>query len=519
MNKEKLLQTWLEEERIAHIKGWDFSHIDDRYEEEGDLPWDYRKVIRKYLTPEARVLDIDTGGGEFLLSLGHPCDRLAATEAYPPNVQLCKETLIPLGIDFREADGSGHLPFEDESFDMVINRHGDFHAGEIQRILKPGGIFVTQQVGAENDRELVELLLKKVPLLPFPEQYLDVAAERFTNAGFEILDGQEAFRAIKFWDVGALVWFARIIEWEFPGFSVEGCLENLYRAQEILEQKGVIEGRIHRFLVVARKAEKAKLTLPQEIAVRIADEDYSLDEIGQSGSTVMMFSDKVLKIRPENEETKSERSMLKWMDGKLPVPKVLCDICDGDKDYLLMSRIPGKMTCDKEYMENPEALVKVLAKALKQLWEVDITDCPMVWNLDKKLVQAKEAVEKGEVDIENTEPETFGENGFKNPHELWEWLNANRPLEELVLSHGDFCLPNVFAQGEELSGYIDLGRMGVADKWMDIALCYRSLKHNFFGKYATKVYEDFDPDMLFEVLEIEPDWEKLRYYILLDELF
>lgn len=102
---------------------------------------------------------------------------------------------------------------------------------------------------------------------------------------------------------------------------------------------------------------------------------------------------------------------------------------------------------------------------------------------------------------------------------MWEWLNANRPLEELVLSHGDFCLPNVFAQGEELSGYIDLGRMGVADKWMDIALCYRSLKHNFFGKYATKVYEDFDPDMLFEVLEIEPDWEKLRYYILLDELF
>ena len=167
-------------------------------------------------------MDIDTGGGEFLLSLGHPCDRLAATEAYPPNVQLCKETLIPLGIDFREADGSGHLPFEDESFDMVINRHGDFHAGEIQRILKPGGIFVTQQVGAENDRELVELLLKEVPSLPFPEQYLDIAAEKFKNAGFEILDGQEAFRAIKFWDVGALVWFARIIEWEFPGFSVEG---------------------------------------------------------------------------------------------------------------------------------------------------------------------------------------------------------------------------------------------------------------------------------------------------------
>ena len=64
-----------------------------------------------------------------------------------------------------------------------------------------------------------------------------------------------------------------------------------------------------------------------------------------------------------------------------------------------------------------------------------------------------------------------------------------------------------------------LGDTGIGDKWRDIALCYRSLKHNFDGSYGGKVYPDFDPDMLFEALEIEPDWEKLRYYILLDELF
>ncbi len=57
----------------------------------------------------------------------------------------------------------------------------------------------------------------------------------------------------KFWDVGALVWFARIIQWEFPGFSVTDCLPNLYHAQEILEKNGVIEGRIHRFLLVVQK--------------------------------------------------------------------------------------------------------------------------------------------------------------------------------------------------------------------------------------------------------------------------
>lgn len=252
INRNELYQHWLEEESIAHIKGWDFSHIEGKYEEGTDLPWDYRGLILQHLTPESRVLDIDTGGGEFLLGLGHPCRLLAATEAFPPNVQLCKDTLLPLGVDFREADGSGVLPWPDASFDMVINRHGDFNPAEISRVLKPGGVFITQQVGAENDRALVELLLPGTPT-PFPEQYLSVAREKFEQAGFTVTEAQEAYRPIRFYDVGALVWFARIIEWEFPGFSVDGCRARLLAAQEMLEQVGVIEGMTHRFMMVAKK--------------------------------------------------------------------------------------------------------------------------------------------------------------------------------------------------------------------------------------------------------------------------
>lgn len=252
-NTIQLLKEWLEEEKEAHIHGWDFSHIYGRYEEEHDLPWDYEQVVRDYLLPGMRLLDIDTGGGEFLLSLKHPCSLLSATEAYPPNVGLCKEKLLPLGVDFREADGAGHLPFADETFDIVINRHGAFNEKEICRVLKTKGIFITQQVGAENDRELVEMLLNEIPPLPFPEQYLCKVQKRFETAGFKTLETQEAYRPIRFYDVGALVWFARIIEWEFPDFSVEGCVENLYRAQEVLENNGTIEGKIHRFLYVAQK--------------------------------------------------------------------------------------------------------------------------------------------------------------------------------------------------------------------------------------------------------------------------
>lgn len=74
--------------------------------------------------------------------------------------------------------------------------------------------------------------------------------------GFDILQGEEGFRPIRFYDVGAIVWFAKIIEWEFPGFSVEGCLSQLLQVQELLEQSGRIEGKAHRFLIVAQKPKK-----------------------------------------------------------------------------------------------------------------------------------------------------------------------------------------------------------------------------------------------------------------------
>ena len=252
MDRATLVNLWKAEEAIAHIHGWDFSHIHGRYTEQDDLPWDYRAVIENYLTPERMLLDIDTGGGEFLLSLGHPYENTAATENYPPNVALCGKVLLPLGIDFRPGSGKGTLPFDDGSFDLVINRHGDLNPEEIYRVLKPGGRFLTQQVGAENDRELVKLLCGETPI-PFPEQHLSLAARAFREAGFRILRGEEAFRPIKFFDVGALVWFARIIQWEFPDFSVATHTENLLKAQRILEAQGSVDGSIHRFLLVAEK--------------------------------------------------------------------------------------------------------------------------------------------------------------------------------------------------------------------------------------------------------------------------
>ena len=160
--------------------------------------------------------------------------------------------MLPLGIDFKACDNPANIPFQDESFDLIINRHGDFNAKEIYRLLKKGGLFITEQVGGDNDRDLVEMVLPNTEK-PFPHMNLKEQRKVFEDAGFHILEAKEAYRPIKFYDVGAFVWFARIIEWEFPNFSVDRCLEHLLKMQRIIEEKGYVEGTIHRYLIVAKK--------------------------------------------------------------------------------------------------------------------------------------------------------------------------------------------------------------------------------------------------------------------------
>ncbi len=252
MNKEYLKSIWKQEEEVAHIHGWDFSHIHGRYEEENDLPWDYEKIVRQYLKRDLNIMDYDTGGGEFLLSLQHPYSRTSATEGYPPNVKLCSEKLLPLGINFKECNNPSQIPYDDESFDLVINRHGGFDAKELFRLLRQDGVFITEQVGEDNDRDLVEMVLPEADR-PFPHLNLKKQCKHFEAAGFEIVRAEEAYRPIKFYDVGAFVWFAHIIEWEFPEFSVDKCFEQLLKMQERISQDGRIEGTIHRYLIVAKK--------------------------------------------------------------------------------------------------------------------------------------------------------------------------------------------------------------------------------------------------------------------------
>ena len=276
-------------------------------------------------------------------------------------------------------------------------------------------------------------------------------------------------------------------------------------------------------LVYYEKSEEREgipMQVPDEIGKLIAGKEYTCDETGMSGSKILIFDDFVLKIVSRKlEDEDSAVRVMRWLEGKIPVPKVIAYEKDDKDQYLLMSKVPGRMSCDEYYLERPKELLSLLAQALRLLWSIDVSGCPRERSIDAELEEAKYRVENHLVDLDNAEPDTFGEGGFADPQALLEWLHDHKPEYDPVLSHGDFCLPNLFIENGHVSGLIDLGETGVGDRWRDIALCWRSLKHNFDGTYGGKVYPDFDPDLLFDALGIEPDREKLRFSLLLDELF
>ena len=243
------------------------------------------------------------------------------------------------------------------------------------------------------------------------------------------------------------------------------------------------------------------------------------DNIGKSSANVYIYNDMVLKVCECSQEAENERNMLIWLQGKLPVPEIIEFEQVNGYSCLLMRRCLGNMACDKSFMAQPELLCTLLTNTLRQMWSIDCKGCPTDCSLSQKLCIAEYNVSNGLVDVNDAEPETFGENGFSSPERLLYWLLENKPDEEPVFSHGDFCLPNIFFDKNGLSGLIDLGRAGIADRWCDIALCYRSLKDNYSGRYSGQIQTYFEEAHIFDALELRPDWDKLRYYVLLDELF
>ena len=264
---------------------------------------------------------------------------------------------------------------------------------------------------------------------------------------------------------------------------------------------------------------RKKIKLPRSIETCLKEKAYVVNDVGLSGSTVRVYDDVVLKIQPFSFETGNEYKLLQFFSQRNLAPHVLArEVADG-VDFLLMEKCHGAMLCDSELLRNPDKIREIASGVLHTLWNIDVSSCPVDMSLNNKLKLAEYNVTRGLVDLDNVDLTTFGANGrFANPERLLHWLIDNKPVEDLVVTHGDFCLPNVFFDGKSAK-IIDVGRGGVADKYQDIALLYRSTRDNLRGCYGGKNFGELDEKAFFSALGITPDWDKIDYYMLLDELF
>ena len=251
MHTDKSFDELVQDGMSLPFSGWDFSVISDRWTF-ARTSWDYGALVRQRLTGIERLLDMDTGGGEFLASLAPLPPVTYATENYPPNIPVARHRLEPLGARVVSDYLDEHLPFEAGFFDLVINRHGSFDSGELYRILRPGGIFFTQQVGGENNIRLNELLQDEV-YFEYANWTLAECTRWLREAGFRVLLAQEEHPEEVFYDIGAVVFLLRVISWQVADFSVEKYRDKLYAIHELIQREGKLVSYAHRLLIEAIK--------------------------------------------------------------------------------------------------------------------------------------------------------------------------------------------------------------------------------------------------------------------------
>jgi SAM-dependent methyltransferase len=249
MVSDTLLDQW-RRDAAAPFEGWDFSYLAGRMTE-AQPPWDYLALARAALQSSHDVLDVATGGGEVLASLAPFPGRVTATEGYPPNVEVARRRLAPLGVPVFQANTASGMPFADGSFDLVLNRHGGFRPAEMHRVLKRGGVFLTQQVGgADNLADLAQFFGAQPK---YPQSTLERNAGELERLGCELRRADPWRGPVTFADVGALVYFLTAVPWVVEGFDVEQHMHVLASLQARSEAGQPLTFTSTRYLIEAVK--------------------------------------------------------------------------------------------------------------------------------------------------------------------------------------------------------------------------------------------------------------------------
>lgn len=202
------------------------------------------------------------------------------------------------------------------------------------------------------------------------------------------------------------------------------------------------------------------------------------------GVTFRTDDGRVVKIGPRNLETsmRAESERLRWAARYTPVPEVIETGEDGDAEWLVTRALPGRSAVDPRWVEEPATAVRAVGEGLRALHDaLPVAGCPFDWGVEHRL-------------------RTAAARGLDVPASL----HAAPEPDLLVVCHGDACCPNTLVDDDgRWLAHVDLGALGVGDRWADIAVAAMSTEWNYGPGWE---------DALIAAYGVTPDPERLAYY-------
>ncbi|KAB2803097.1 APH(3')-I family aminoglycoside O-phosphotransferase [Brucella anthropi] len=266
-----------------------------------------------------------------------------------------------------------------------------------------------------------------------------------------------------------------------------------------------------------REQRCAAIPVPASMSDELAGYEWARNNIGQSGGAVYRLfgkpgaHDLFLKHGKDAvaDDIADEMLRLRWLARYMPVPAVRQFVSRPGEAWLLMTAVPGE-TAYQVLEASPNAqlaVVDALAAFLRRLHTIPVSECPFNSDHCYRLARARERVDAGLIEEDDFDEERKG----WTAEQVWDEMHRLLPLTfDTVVTYGDFSLDNLLMIGGQVVGCIDAGRVGIADRYQDLAILWNCLG-------------EFDPSLQERLLAqygiTDVDQRKLKFHLLLDELF
>jgi aminoglycoside 3'-phosphotransferase-1 len=259
------------------------------------------------------------------------------------------------------------------------------------------------------------------------------------------------------------------------------------------------------------------IPLPAELSAAVAGYAWARNNVGESGGAVYRLHGKPqapdLFLKQGHgavaDDIVDEMTRLRWIGAYIPAPAVVHFVTVPGEAWLLMTALPGE-TAYQALEARPQdrlAIVDSLAVFLRRVHAIPVGECPFNSDHVYRLALARKRIDARLVEEEDFDEERAG----WTAEQVWQAMHRLLPFApDPVVTHGDFSLDNILMVDGEVTGCIDMGRVGIADRFQDLAIMW-----NCLGEFAGDLQDRFIAQ--YGLAELDP--VKLPFHLMLDELF